>query len=267
MLAVESVRDLFAIRFKPGRDLAAVLISWLLVTGSLYVATFVIGAKNGIAYFLAYGIVTAAICGVGLPLAWTAFVRKRPVSDLGLTKKFLGASILIQLVLAAGQYAMTLAKVQLPPTGKLVPLVALVLCIGFFEAVFWRGWVFTRLEEMFGFLPALVVGSALYAVYHIGYGMTWSEMTVLFWVGVFYACTFRLTRNVFILWPLLQPLGQLFTLSKAGLDLPLLAAVGFGEVFVAMLVMIWFSHRSWKRHAARKEGPTQPASELDEATV
>jgi uncharacterized protein len=255
MLAIESLHDLFAVRFKPGRDLGAVLVSWALVTGSLYFATFGVGAANGVVYFLVYGFLTAAVCGVGVPLFWTVFITKRPVSSLGLTTKLLVASVVIQLVLAAGQYMMTLAKVELPVASKLIPLVALVLCIGFFEAVFWRGWVFNRLEEMFGFLPALVVGSALYAAYHVGYGMTWTEMAMLFWVGVVYACVYRLTRNVLVLWPLLQPLGQLYTLSKAGLDLPVIAILGFVEVLALIVVMIWLANRYWKKHVGGSDAP------------
>lgn len=248
MLAIGSIRELLVLRFKPGRDVAAVLVTWVLVTGTLWTATNVVGADNGIPYFLVYAILTAAVCGIGLPLIWTVFVTKRPVSALGVTAKFLGASLIIQLVLAVAQYTMTLAKIELPGLDRLMPLLGLVLCIGFFEAVFWRGWVFSRLEEAFGFLPAVIVGSGLYAVYHIGYGMSWSEMGTLFWVGLVYACVFRLTRSVFILWPLLQPLGQLFTLSKEGLDLPFIAVVGFGEVLVVMLVAIWLAQRYWRKH-------------------
>ncbi len=151
-------------------------------------------------------------------------------------------------MLAVAQYTMTLAKIELPALGKLMPLIGLILCIGFFEVIFWRGWVFSRLEEAFGFLPALVLGSGLYAVYHVGYGMSWSQMGTLFWVGVVYACVFRLTRNIFILWPLLQPIGQLFTLSKDGLSLPFMATVGFGEVLIVMLVAVWLAQRYWQKH-------------------
>lgn len=254
MLAVESLHDLIAFRFKPNRDLIAVTVSWTLVTASLWIATNVIGGDNGIPYFLVYAILTAAICGVGLPLIWTVFVTKRPVSALGVTTKFLGASLVIQLVLTAAQYAMTLAKIELPAVQELLPLIALILCIGFFEVVFWRGWVFSRLEEAFGFLPALILGSALYAVYHIGYGMTWSQMGTLFWVGVVYTCVFRLTRNVFVLWPVLQPVGQLFTLSKDGLTLPFMATVGFAEVLIVMLVAVFLAQRYWKKHYSAASG-------------
>jgi hypothetical protein len=160
----------------------------------------------------------------------------------------LGRSLALQLVLAAFLYVNSLAKAQLPPIEQLVPLVALALAIGFFEAVFWRGWVLLRLEEAFGIIPAILLGSVLYAVYHIGYGMPASEMITLFFVGVMFAVVFRLTKNVFILWPIFQPMGQLVTLIKDGLTLPLLAALGFVEVLILMFVFVWLAARRQRKH-------------------
>lgn len=39
-----------------------------------------------------------------------------------------------------------------------------------------------RLEEAFGIIPAIVLGSASYAAYHIGYGMPTGEMVFLFFI-------------------------------------------------------------------------------------
>jgi hypothetical protein len=142
----------------------------------------------------------------------------------------------------------------------LIPLVALALTIGFFEAVFWRGWVLLRLEDAFGILPAILLGSALYAIYHIGYAMPISEMVFLFFIGILFAVVFRLTKNIFILWPVFQPMGQLVTLIEDGLSLPLLAALGFAEVLILMFVLVWLARRYYKKQAIRVEQATQPAA-------
>jgi hypothetical protein len=175
-------------------------------------------------------------------------IRKRSLQDLGLTTRFLGASILLQLVFAALQYSGTLAQTGIPGMEKGIPLLALALAIGFFEAIFWRGWVLLRLEEAFGLLPAFLLGSLLYAAYHIGYGMQLEEMVFLFFIGLLYAATFRLTKNVFLLWPVFQPMGQLVTLLKDGLDLPLISTLGFVEVLVGMLVLIWLAGQYARKH-------------------
>jgi uncharacterized protein len=241
----KTLREIFAVRFKPSRDLAAVAISWLLVVGALYTATTFVGTRawGGMAYFFLYAVVGATLFGVGIPLFWTVAVRRRPLSDLGFTTRHLRLSIVIQVVLAALQYAGTLARTGFPSFEHLLPLLALTLAIGFFEALFWRGWVLLRLEEAFGTIPAILLGSLLYAAYHIGYGMPAREMVFLFFIGVMFAAVFRLTRNVLILWPLFLPMGQLVTLIKDRLTLPFAASVGFFEVLAIMVALVWLSHR------------------------
>jgi len=249
---VENSKKLFVIRWRPGHDLGVVLASWVLVVGALYAATVIVGTEvwGGIVYFLLYALLGAGIFGVGLPLYWTIVVKKRPLSDLGITTRRLWISLGLQIVFAGLQYMGTLARIELPQFEQFIPLLALSLCIGLFEAVFWRGWVLLRLEESFGLIPAILLGSLLYAAYHIGYAMPMSEMVFLFFIGVMYAIAFRFTKNIFILWPVFQPMGQLVTLIKDGLDLPLLASLGFIEVLIGMLVLIWLAGRYARKHAA-----------------
>jgi membrane protease YdiL (CAAX protease family) len=152
-------------------------------------------------------------------------------------------------------YVGTLAKVKLPPVEQLLPLVALSLAIGFFEAVFWRGWILLRLEEAFGIIPAILLGSASYAAYHIAYGMPASEMIFLFFIGIMFAVIFRLTKSIFILWPIFQPMGQLITLIKDKLILPLPATLGFIEVLILMLALVWLASRYHKKHAEQENVP------------
>ncbi len=64
--------------------------------------------------------------------------------------------------------------------------------------------------------------------------------------------TFRLTKNILILWPIFQPMGQSVTLIKDRLMLPPLAALGFVEILVAMLVLVWLANRYYKKHHLQK---------------
>jgi len=251
----QEIKKIFQFRWNPNNDLLVVAVSWILVVGALYTATAIVGQGpwGGMAYFLLYAVLGATLFGIGIPVLWMVIVRKRSIVDLGVTKKRLGLSILLQLVFAALQFMGTFAKTKAPDMAIFLPLIALALAIGFFEAVFWRGWVLQRLEEAFGFIPALVLGSALYAIYHIGYEMPMSEMVFLFFIGVMYAIAFRITKSVFILWPIFQPMGQLVTLVKDGLTLPTMAAVGFLEALVLMGVILWLGYRyEKKRHSAQK---------------
>ena len=236
-------RGLVAVRLNPSVDLAAVGVSWLLVVGALSVATFIVTPERGVGYFLAYALVGATLFGVALPVWWMVWRRGRSVADLGVTARRLGLSLVLQAVFAGVLYFLTLARVELPEPASLLPLAALSLCIGLFEAIFWRGWVQSRLEEFFGFIPALLLGSTLYALYHVGYGMGWDEIGFLFFIGLLYGATFRITGSIFILWPAFQPIGQLTTLIRDGLALPPLAALGFAEALIAMVVILFVAHK------------------------
>lgn len=246
-----SWRKPFELRFRPTSDLLMVGISWLLVVASLAAATFIATPERGGTYFILYALVGATLFGVGLPVWWMVWHRGRPIADLGITKKLLGLSILLQVVFAAIQYYFTLSRAAFPAPAALWPLLALALAIGFFEALFWRGWVQLRLEESFGLIPGVVLGAALYALYHIGYGMPWGEIGFLFLIGLLYAVIFRLTKNIFILWPLLQPMGQLTTLLNDGLPLPPLATLGFAEALAVMIAIVIIVPRLYRRRITR----------------
>ena len=43
-------------------------------------------------------------------------------------------------------------------------------------------------------------------------------------------------------------MGQLVTLVKDQLSLPLLASVGFVEVLVLMFLLVWLAERYYKKH-------------------
>jgi phosphoglycerol transferase MdoB-like AlkP superfamily enzyme len=141
----------------------------------------------------------------------------------------------------------------------------LTLTIGLFEAIFWRGWVLLRLEESFGVIPAILLGSLLYAAYHIGYAMPVDEMVFLFFIGVMFAVAFRLTKSIFILWPVFQPMGQLVTLIKDELTLPLISTLGFAEVLIAIGVLIWLAGRYYRRH--REEMINAKKKEADSLSI
>ena len=235
--------------------MAVVALSWVLVVAALRTATTIVTPDRGFLYFLVYAVVGATMLGLGIPLGWMVVFRRRPISDLGLSAHRWPVSLALQAVFAVLLYlaAYRGAVVDLPPTLQLVPLVTLALTIGFFEAVFWRGWVLLRLVESFGAVPAILLGSLLYAAYHIGYGMDLREMVFLFFIGIMFAVVFLITRSVLILWPVFQPMGQLVTLIEDRLTLPFLATVGFAKVLIVMVALVFLAGRyQGKRGAPRR---------------
>lgn len=237
-------------RWKPSLDLAVVPFSWVLVVGSIYAATYFIGQElwGGIGYFLFYAFLGAFVFGVGLPLLWMVVIRKRLLADLGITAQHWMRNLILQLAFSILLYAPAYWNTQFPPPQQLIPLVFLAMCVGLFEAIFWRGWVQMRLEESFGVIPGILLASFFYALYHIGYSMPASEIVFLFFIGLMYAVTFRLTKSIFILYPFFQPLGQLKTLLNDQLTLPLISTLGFAEVWIGILLLLWLARRYQGKH-------------------
>lgn len=81
--------------------------------------------------------------------------------------------------------------------------------------------------------------------------MPWSEIGFLFLIGLLYAATFQLTKNIFIPWPLMQPMGQLTTLLNDGLPLPPLATLGFAEALAMMIAIVIVVPRLRRRRTMR----------------
>lgn len=222
-------------------DLAAVAVLYIAVVALFRVAFTVFTVANTLGLFLCFG--AGLLLGVAGPVFYTVS-RGRPLSDLGLWLGNWKPAVALGLVLASLQFAITLLGYPLPEPVGWVPLLVMSLTVGAFETVFFRGFVQTRLSASFGRTPGIAIAAALYAAYHVGYGMSGEGMIFLFGLGVVYAVAFDLTRNVLVLWPLLTPLGSFFNnLNTGEIELPWAAILGFADVLGLMVAAIWLGHR------------------------
>ncbi len=248
------MKDIYWFRISWSKDLFAVIISWSLVVCTLYIAFQIFTTEMVAANFITFGFGTILLCGIGLPIAYIKIIKRKGLELLGISKKNIILSIVLGSVLAVFQYSQTLTKVTLPDIQHLVPLVTMVLAVGLFENIFFRGWMQKRFEAAFGLVPSILLASILYSFYHIGYGMTWLEMYELFYIGLFYAVVFRLTNNIFILYPFLTPAGALYTNLNEGLTLPFEASYGFIIVIALSILTIIFFHKLKDKDCLYKNG-------------
>jgi membrane protease YdiL (CAAX protease family) len=234
------------------RDLTAIAVSYLLVVACFRLAFTVFTADRVTGLFLTFA--AGLLVGVIGPLIYTVWMRQRPLSTLGIGLQRWRSALSLGLLFAAVQFAITLWGYRLPKPVDWVPLFTMSLTVGLFEAIFFRGFIQGRLEDSFGTGPALFGAAALYALYHVGYGMGGSEMVFLFGLGVVYAVAYRLVENILVLWPLLTPLGSFFDqLQGGGLagKLPWLSIAGFGDVLAAMAIFIWLAYRRQRKRETR----------------
>ena len=173
----------------------------LVTIGGLYVAVVVL-CRLAFGYFTVDSVVGLFLCfasgmilGVVGPIIYTVWLRDRPLRTLGFRLDNWRQTAALGIVFATVQFLLTLYGYDLPAPVDWVPLLVMSLTVGLFEAVFFRGFVQIRLTAMFG--PVVGVGgaAALYALYHVGYGMGPTEMVFLFGLGVVYAVAFGMVRK------------------------------------------------------------------------
>lgn len=236
------------------RDLAVVALLYAGVVAAFRIAfvAFTPARTLGMFLFFAGGM----LLGVGGPVVYTVWVRRRPLRDLGVGLHNLRPTLVLAFILGGAQFAVTLWGYDLPAPVDWVPLLVMSLTVGLFEAVFFRGFVQGRLEESFGVVPAVVGAATLYALYHLGYGMGPGELWFLFGLGVVYAIAYRLADNFLVLWPLLTPLGAFFNnVEAADIVLPWASIAGFADVLALMAVVLWLARRRSRAVADRTDGP------------
>lgn len=221
-------------RWTPEQDTWIAALSYVAVVVALAVAFQVFTLAKVAAHFIMYGVVALAGLGVAFPAFYTVLVRNRPLLDIGLTFRLIGPSILLGALLGLDTYRNTVAALDITWSSSLVPLVAMTLAVGLFEAVFFRGWLQLRFEDAFGTVAGLILSALCYSLYHVGYGMGAGEMLFLFGYGLVFGAVFRLTNNVFVLWPFYTPVGSLYSNIKGGLELPVEATYGFVLVLALM---------------------------------
>jgi membrane protease YdiL (CAAX protease family) len=246
-------------RHVDGRDIRAVLLLYIGVVGALYLAFQVFTVDRTLGLFLCYA--AGLILGVVGPVIYTVWMRGRPLADLGLTAKNWRQAVGLGLVLGLIQFFLTLYGYDLPAPIDWVPLLTMSLMVGLFEAVFFRGFIQTRLSASLGPIPGVVAAAALYALYHVGYGMGMREMAFLFGLGLVYGIAYACVNNVLVLWPVLIPLGSFYNnLQSGGFELPWAAIAGFVDVMAIMFAAIWIAHRRERRAVKSTADETSDAA-------
>ncbi len=166
------------------RDFAVIVILFIVVTSGLRAAFMVTPTERGGAMLLA--LAGTLLVGVAGPVTYTVWHRHRPLATLGLTGDRLSLTAALAAVFGIMQFLMTLHHRSLPAAGKWVPLLALSVTVGLFEAVFFFGFIQGRLEEALGALPAALFAAGLFALSHYGYHLPSGDLVVMFGFGVLF---------------------------------------------------------------------------------
>jgi membrane protease YdiL (CAAX protease family) len=224
------------------RDLAMIAVFYVVIVVLMRLAFVTFGTDHVAALFLSFA--GALLVGVLGPVYYTVWTRGGSLAELGIRRDNWRPTLVLALLFAAVQFAITLWGYALPAPVDWVPLLVMALVVGVFESIFFRGFIQNRLAARFGSRAAIGGAAVLYGAYHVGYGMGLTDVAFLTGLGVTYAVAFAVARNVLVLWPLLTPMGSFYAqLKNADIELPWASILGFADVAIVMIGALWIAHR------------------------
>lgn len=213
------------IAWDPGTDTLIALLTLLAFWGCYWAGTTI---HEG---FLLGGIL---VFGTLVP-AWVVLRQRREgLTGLGIRRRFLLVSLLVAAVMGAGSafQLITLAGEQGVPV--LPHLLGNLLVL--WEPLFVFGWLFLRWERAFGWLPAILLTGAGFALQHVG-AVPLEAALGFGGFAVIFAIVFATVRNLAILWPLFYPIASGIGTLQAGFAMGWPSVVS-GAVLLVVQVLV-----------------------------
>ena len=227
------------LRWNPGRD------TWLVLATLVYfVPSYYLGANTGSLFGFVNFLFATTVVLVILPAYYVLRVMGRPPSEIGFTTRNLLPSLGLSVFLVLRYTPVLRAALASIPGANVLPhLLYCGLCL--WEPFFIHCWVQLRFEEAFGIVPGLVAAGVCTAVYHVG-TFPLGIVLRLGCYGLFYGVLFRLTGNVFTLWPLAWAGASAMGTIAGGFVFGWGHAALYGGVLLVQLFSIWlFSGSGW----------------------
>ncbi|MBN2334797.1 DUF1295 domain-containing protein [Candidatus Bathyarchaeota archaeon] len=230
------------IRWNPGRDTVLALATLL-----YFIPSYYLGANTGSTLGLLNFLFATTVVLVILPAYYVLKVMREPASEIGFTARnllpSLGISTLLVLRYSPGLRA---ALVSIPEANVLPHLLYCGLCL--WEPFFIHCWIQLRVDKAFGILPGIAAAGLCTAAYHVG-TFPVSMVLMLGFYGLFYGVLFRLTRNIFTLWPLAWAGASAMGTIAGGFVFGWSHAALYGVILLVQLLSILYLYRSGRRGA------------------
>lgn len=193
-------------KWRPDADVlvafATLYLMWASYYGMMKIDWY---SKNTVVLILLFVILTSTVMAVIFPVWWVVRHRKKSISELGITKKYILFSLLLSAAVAAWRGASLPSFITTDFIYYLPTFVASALI--FWEPFFVFGWLQTRYEKSFGTIPAIVLAASSIIFYQIG-SVPSVGLVDLIPVCLVLATTFSLTKSIFTLWPIYWCIGS-----------------------------------------------------------
>ena len=134
--------------------------------------------------------------GNGVSVSGGMLAEAAKPADVGLKKPGIRQWTVLAVFVAFSVGGQLIPKMT---TGEQIPWNLLpvgimpLIMTTFFEEFLFRGFVQSRIDRQFGWVPAILVSGAMFSLYHLGYPgfRTWEDFLLLFAVGIGFAAAYK----------------------------------------------------------------------------
>jgi membrane protease YdiL (CAAX protease family) len=208
-------REALQFRWQPTRG------TWVAVGAGLlafaFSALLLLFEPGSVPAMLIHNGLIYVLCGAAIPWGYTLLVERDTPAALGLRRERWAPSLILSLIAAALFVPILVFEGDLGAIGwGKVARASFVLtgAGGLFELFLYYGFIHLRLEKAFGTVPAILVTSAIYVLWHVGTQLPMEPDPLyavwkLFLVGVMSQSLFSMTRNLLTIWPFFHAVGVL----------------------------------------------------------
>lgn len=150
-------------------------------------------------YFIFYNLGYGLIFSIFVPLYYV-YKEKCSLASVGIkkmgTRQFAVLFIFVAFSIGGQLIPKIVAGEEIP--WRLLPMgIVPLIMTTFFEELLFRGFVQSRMERQFGWLPAVLVSGLMFSLYHLGYPgfRNWEDILLLFVVGLGFAIAYKISDN------------------------------------------------------------------------
>lgn len=176
---------------------------------------------------------------------YVIIIKKESISVLGITKKKLVLSLILNLALGLSLLIVFMKDGEtITFNYETLCAIVYILAAGIFEMVYIYGFLRNYFEKAFGIIPSIILTAVFYSFHHAGFQ---PEFLKLFFVGVMYVSVFYITRNLFIIFPFFWGVGAIWDVlvkSTAGEALLGTTSIIVGVAIILIMIIISFYFRN-----------------------
>jgi membrane protease YdiL (CAAX protease family) len=253
-------KEAFRFRWQPTRHTWAAVGAGLLAFA--FSASLLLFEPGSVSARLIHNGLIYVVCGAAIPWGYTVLVERETPAALGLKRERWVLSLVLSLVVAGLFVPMLFLEGDLKSVGwENVAKAAFVLtgAGGLFELFLYYGFIHLRLERAFGTIPAILLTSVIYVLWHVGTQLPLEPDPLyavwkLFWVGVMSQSLFSMTRNLLVIWPFFHAVGVMLdfavnigAVEEIGHELPWAVGVVVVMVVTGAILTSWAQRRGVAR--------------------